>query len=79
MNFGQELVDLNTAPTMFRKFSVHAGTKGGGLNDKHSTLFIKGQTHFDISRDAKMSLDSMKQNRLLFIHIQTLPLSSTTS
>ena len=34
--------------------------------------FIEGQIHSGISGDAKMSLDSMNQNRLLFIQIQTL-------
>ena len=36
--------------------------------------YIDGQTHLGMPRGAIMSSSPMKQNRLFFIHLQTLPL-----
>ena len=56
MTFGSELVVLNTKPSMFGKFLVHAWRWCGGLNKEHYILVMEGQTHFGMPRGAKMSL-----------------------
>ena len=43
------------------------------VQTKNTHQFVEGQTHFGMSRDAKMSLAIDAPNRLLFAQIQTLP------
>ena len=47
----------------------------GGLNKEHSISVHLCQTHFSMSRGAKMSLALINRNSFLFIQIQTLPTS----
>ena len=56
---GWELVVLHTTPSMFGKFVVHAWWYRGGLNEEHST---SGQTHFGVTRGAKLSLTLNEPN-----------------
>jgi hypothetical protein len=57
MTFGMELVVLLTKPSMFGKFLVHVWRYCGGLNKENIlNRFMKGQTHFGMSRGAEMSL-----------------------
>ena len=44
---------------MFGKFVVHAWWYRGGLNEEHST---SGQTHFGVTRGAKLSLTLNEPN-----------------
>ena len=66
VTFGQELVVLYRKPSMFDKFSVHAWRWCEGLNNEHSISVQSGSNSF---------WPPMNWNRLLFIQIQTLPLS----
>jgi hypothetical protein len=55
MTFGRELVVLLTKPCMFGKFWYMRG--GSVVVSTKNILyrFMEGQTHFDMSRGAKMS------------------------
>ena len=75
ITFGQELVVLPTTISMLGKFPVPAWREYGRLNKIHSLLFMGNQTHFGILKVLKMSLDLMDRDKLLFVQIQTIPLS----
>lgn len=52
---------------------------GVEVSIEHSILLHQGSNSFGMVRGAKMSLASMKWNRLIFIQIQTLHRACTTS
>ena len=61
MTFGQESVVLHITPSVINKFSVHAWSKCGGLNEEHS-----------VCQEVLIKMRSMNRNSLLFVQIQTL-------
>ena len=57
MTFPRKLVVLHTStPSMFGKLLVHAWRYCEDLNKNILYRFIKGQTHYGMSRGAKLSL-----------------------
>ena len=67
MNFGWELIVLHTTLSMFGSVEVWM---------KNIPCWsIEAQTHFGMPRGAKMSSALNNWNKLLFVQIQTLPLS----
>ena len=61
MTFGQESIVLHITPSVINKFSVHAWSKCGGLNEEHS-----------VCQEVLIKMRSMNRNSLLFVQIQTL-------
>ena len=72
---GWQSVVLHTTPSMLDKLTIHT-PRSVEVSMKNTYRFIEGQTHFGMPRVANNEFGlSMNQNRLLFIHIQKLPLS----